>query len=355
MKTYCRGAGITPGTVYGAFLDYSRSGSGKKHAAQLAEASGDAAALANSLAGEISGRSLQFTPIVHRDRPDPLSKKVRHVGEQSPKQQLADYVADAMLGEMFEARYGRYQCASIKGRGQVYAKRAIERWSRERSSKWFVKLDIRRCYESIGHELVMRLLRKYVGSEDVLYLAETLLGTYERGLNIGSFFSMRVANWVLSFAYHEMEDGCVKSRRGRKVRLISHQLWYMDDVLLMGSSKRDLKLAAKHLIRYLADELGLEVKPWKVCKVGAEQIDMCGYVMLPGRTIVRARIFLRASRAFAKLRKAPTLRRARRCASYWGFFKNSDSHGLILRRGLHSDMAICRRLIRKASIERSAA
>lgn len=355
MKTYCRNASIGTGEVYDAFLNYTGSGSGKKHARELADEHGDAAALASDIAREIVGRTLEFSPIVHRNRYDPLSHKMRHVGEQSPKQQLADYVADEMLAPMFEARYGRYQCASIKGRGQVYAKRAIERWCRESASKWFVKLDIRKCYESIDHALVMRLLRKYVGSEDVLYLAERLLETYEHGLNIGSFFSMRVANWVLSFAYHEMEDGCVKKRRGRSVRLIRHQLWYMDDVLLIGSSKKDLKMAVRHLKAYLRDELGLQIKPWKVCKVGAEPIDMCGYVMAPGRTTIRPRIFLRATRAFAKLRKRATVRRARRCASYWGFIVNSDSFKLIRRRRLHSAMSICRNLIRRASIERSTA
>lgn len=57
-----------------------------------------------------------------------------------------------------------------------------------------------------------------------------------------------------------------------------------------------------------------------------EPIDMVGFTFWPDHTGVRAGIFLRARRSFHRYARNPTsLRLAYRCASYYGWLKNSDS------------------------------
>ena len=104
-------------------------------------------------------------------------------------------------------------------------------------------------------------------------------------------------------------------------------LFYMDDILLIGRSKRDLTIAVKRIRAYLQDTLRLEIHPtWNVKHVGVEPIDMVGFTFYPGHTGVRAGIFLRARRSFRRYARNPTsLRLAYRCASYYGWLKNSDS------------------------------
>ena len=61
----------------------------------------------------------------------------------------------------------------------------------------------------------MCILRRYIRNQDVLYVCETLLATYGDGLEIGSYFSLRMAQLVLSFGFHAVE-GMHKTRRGSR-------------------------------------------------------------------------------------------------------------------------------------------
>ena len=161
---------------------------------------------------------------------------------------------------------------------------------------------------------------------------------FKMGLSIGSYLSQYIANYYLSYAYHYASEQLFKMRNTKhngkvRVRLINHVLFYMDDFLLTGSSKKDLRKAMKMLIKYICDFLGLEVKPnWKICKVcDSEPIDMMGFVFRIYKNIIRAKIFIKARRYFLKannlLKKGLPipLRLAHQCVSGFGWFKNTNS------------------------------
>lgn len=123
---------------------------------------------------------------------------------------------------------------------------------------------------------------------------------------------------------------------------MSHQMWHMDDLILLGQDKRNLKAAMRALARYMRDELGLELKPWKVAKTSeAEPLDMGGFVVRERRTTLRPSLFLRARRAFRRFKRHPSIALAHRCCSYWGWLLHSDSDGFIQGNRIH-------RLMRKA-------
>ena len=107
----------------------------------------------------------------------------------------------------------------------------------------------------------------------------------------------------------------------------------MDDFLLTGSSKKDLKKAMKMLIEYINNFLMLEVKhDWKVCKISdTEPIDMMGFVFRKDRTTIRTKIFLKTRRYFLKAKKllkrglSIPLKLAYQCVSGYGWYKNTNS------------------------------
>lgn len=41
-----------------------------------------------------------------------------------------------------------------------------------------------------------------------------------------------------------------KERRGKRMKLVSHTLIYMDDILLTGASRKVLKMAVRSIIRF---------------------------------------------------------------------------------------------------------
>lgn len=330
MKTYCKALDIDESFVRAAYAAWERSEAGHKNRWRVFEEYGTPSALVSEIAREIRDRSVSVKPIRRYRYVEPTNGKTRIIGIESVKQQVIDYVAVKALEPLLDAKAGYYQVSSVKGKGQLFAARTVRRWVQQ--GGYWVHLDIRKCYPSISHDVVMKIICKYVRSDEVRYLCERLLATYDQGgLEIGSYFSLRMAQLVLSFGYHHVESLC-KERRGQRTALVSHQIWYMDDVVLMSPDKRNLKMAARALSRYLRDAMGLDVKSWKVCPVSdGEPIDIAGFVVRKDRTTIRASIFLRARRALRAFSRKRTVSRARRACSYWGWFKHTDSAGFIER------------------------
>lgn len=198
--------------------------------------------LAERIGDEIREGRYRDTRITYFNRIEPISGKHRVIGRESVRHQIYDHVAVMALQPLFDAKVGRWQTASIPNRGTIDARRAIKRWTRERSSKWFVKLDVRKYYPSIDRTTLKAMLTRDVGDPILLRLVFHLIDRYQggNGLNIGSYLSQWLANYYLSHAYHWIESPAMTieriSRRTGEItrrRLITHQLWYMDDLLLL--------------------------------------------------------------------------------------------------------------------------
>ena len=317
----------------------------------------------SEVASSVRGRSVRLDPIEYHERVEPINGKHRIIGRETPMMQLYDYVAVLALAPMLDAKIGHYQTASVPGRGQRLAQRTLKRWVRGDESRYYVKMDVRKCYPSVDRSVLMALLRRDCGSDDALYLVETIASEYPAGLNIGSYLSMYLANYYLSYAYHFATERLRKTRLNRRTgelsdkRLVSHVLFYMDDIALLGRDKRDLKMAARRLARYLREHLHLEVKPWKVCRTDCEPLDMVGYVFRTTSTTVRSGIFLRARRAFRRARRRPRvpLALAYRCVSYYGFLRHSDCVSFRIRERIDATAERCRRVVSSAARARASA
>ena len=323
MKTYCKNLTITAAHVAAAYAQWEKALAGRKNKHRVIEEHGSKEVLIHEIATEIATRTLTLRPIHYYWHHEPSNGKLRRIGVQSVKQQVVDYVVVGALTPLLDAKIGYYQVASMPGKGQKFASKAIRRWSQQ--GGYWVHLDVRACYPSTSHDLVQKIVNRYVRSDDVGYLVAVLLGSYDQGLMIGSYFSLKMAQLVLSFAYHHTE-GLGKVRRGKHKPLVTHTLHYMDDILLMSRNKRDLRTAATSLENFMGEQLGLTLKPWKISRVGdQEPIDMAGYVVRPARTTVRSSIFLKARKSFRAYGQQPTLERAQRACSYWGWIKNADT------------------------------
>jgi len=317
--------------------------SGKKNAFRIEREHGSKENLLSEIVSEIASRTLTFRPIRRGERIEPTNGKVRVIGVESVKQQVCDHIACVALEPLLNAKVGFYQVASVKGKGQSMCRRVLKRWVRD--ARYHVKLDVRKCYQSTSHEVVMRILKKYVKGDDILYLCSALLSTYRQGLEIGSHFSLRIMQLVLSFAYHEVE-GMGKLRRGRWKSLVCHQIWYMDDILLIGTDKRDLRVATRRLEKYMRDELGLTLKPWKIAKTSrTEPFDLGGWVVSVGRCSLRGATFLRAMRALRKFVRASSPKNAKRFMAYWGWIVNGNCERLRIDRGIDKAKAHAVRVI----------
>lgn len=299
----------------------------------------------DSIREEIITWNISFPAIWYRIKVDGSSGKLRRIGIQNIKQQLYDYIAVEAL-EPFWRRFGEYQYASIKGRGTTKGKNVIQQWMRNPNMRYFVKLDVRKCFESIDHDKLMGFLRRHIKNDLLLRLVELLVDSFEQGLSIGSYLSQYLCNAYMSIIYHQIKERMYKVRRGARTNLVRRCLIYMDDILMIGSRKRDLEKAIK-LVTATAKDMGLTIKPnYQIYTVDRYCVDMLGYRVYRTHTEIRKAIFIRARRAYKKFRKNPTAKAARKRISYYGYLKHSNSRRIEKRWKVKSTIKNCKGVIR---------
>lgn len=311
---------------------------------------------------ELLNRKLSFSPIWYNDKRDPSSGKLRHIGIQDVKQQIYDYIAIEGL-KPFLCRIGVHQYASIKGRGQFAGTRKISRWLRNKSLKYFAKLDIRKCYPSIPQDKLMDFLKKHIKNDLLLWLIETLLKTFkEGGLSIGSYLSQFLSNLYLSQLYHSIGHyhKVRKHKNGttENIKLVQHRLFYMDDIFICGTSSKDLHKAVKLLIKD-AKSLGLTIKEnWFVRKMSFNNkyeetnfVDMMGIKIYRTHITIRKHVFKRIRHVYMKIyrlyktHKRIAIEQARRCISYYGLIKNTDSFKIKKKYHVDKVLKLCKGVI----------
>lgn len=297
---------------------------------------------------------------------DGITKKVRAITIATILQQIYDYIAKIGLQELFDAKFTPHQCATIKGRGQVFGKKLNEHWMREQktvrrggkaisskpASTYAVEADARKCYPSMSVGKLKSNLRRDVRNKELLWLAFYLIdkmsreqwnlrgdmlrgkrlrfasgkcirgARVKRGISIGSYLSCNLCNYQMSYAWRHLMQDAVRweMRKGKdgvyrraRVRLVSHCIIYMDNFTIYGSNKRDLAQAERILEEYMRKKLGMRIKGcWLLYRLEYKDkkgnahgspVDGMGYVVFRDHTRMRGKIFLRARRKYVRLRK----------------------------------------------------
>ncbi len=321
----------------------------------------------DGIRGEIINRKLNIIPVWYQEKIDPSSFKIRRIGIQDIKQQIFDYIAVEGL-KPFLCYIGEYQCAAIKGRGQIYGVKTIKRWMRNVNIRYAGKADVKKCYESIKKEKMILFLEKHIKNDLLLWLIKELISTFETGLSIGSYLSQYLCNLYLAQLYHEISENMYRIRKHKngtfsRVNLAKHVIFYMDDILILGTNAKDIHKVMDLIIKY-ANNLGLEIKSkWIVFMTRLSDrkndkgqfIDMMGFRIYRWHTTIRRRVFKRIRRSYVRIwkmikthKKIPLLY-ARRCASYYGFIKNTDSYKILKKYHVNEILKICKKVIRNES------
>lgn len=277
----------------------------------------------------INGKYI-WKPIWYTQRRE--NGKLRRIGIQDIKQQLYDYIAVEGLAEVLRKKIGYYQCAAIPGKGQTMGMRAIRRWLRNKGLRYAWKGDAHHYYENIDTVRLKELLEQYVDNRPLLRLVSALLDSFEKGLSIGSYLSQYLANFYMSFAYHYASENLFKVRKRRdgtadRTRLVKRVLIYMDDILFIGSSLKDLKMAVKRFREWIWECLHINLKEEDdYINLRDGYIDMMGFLISRKKAIVRGRIFRRYRKDIKRFRKTGTItrRQARRMISRDGWLTNAQ-------------------------------
>lgn len=281
-------------------------------------------------------KKLNLPKFDHFTHYDSLSNKERNCVLMQPINQIMEFIALKSLQELFDKKIMPYQMASVRGRGQVKGKEAIEKWiRRDKKSKYYVKLDIVKCFPNLKTDLVMKFLERDIGkNKDLLKFIKELLSYYENGsLEIGTVLSASLCNYVLSYIYRYASN-LTYQRRNKNYKCIRHQLFYMDDLFFIGQNKNKLDLAIKDIQSELDSNYNLSIHDYVIYPT-TKPIDMMGYVISYDCTTIRWKIFKRIKRLIYKSYKCLeentflALHLARKLTCYWGYIMYTNSHKLM--------------------------
>lgn len=188
--------------------------------------------------------------------------------------------------------YDSYACR--RGKGRVAALERAQQFAR--GSTFFLKMDIRKYFDSICHDRLQEKLCRLFKDRDLLKLFERILqsyGTADRGLPIGSLTSQHFANFYLGHL-----DRFVKETLRAKA-----YVRYMDDFVIFDASSRRLKQWQERVARYLHEELDLELKPGAYINRTGHGMDWLGARIYPTHMALNRRSRRRFRRKLSDLER----------------------------------------------------
>ena len=205
-----------------------------------------------------------------------------------------------------------YSC--IKGRGIHAAAYAVKKSLRDvPGTRYCLKLDIRKFYPSVDHDVLKALLRRKIKDQDLLWLLDGIIDSAE-GLPIGNYLSQYFANFYLTYFDHWMKED----------RGVKYYFRYADDLVILSDNKPYLHQLLIEIRAYLQDNLKLTVKHNnQVFPVDQRGIDFVGYVFYHTHILLRKSIKQNFARMLAGNRNDKSI------ASYKGWAHHCNSNHLL--------------------------
>lgn len=205
-----------------------------------------------------------------------------------------------------------YSC--IKKRGIHAAANAVKKSLQDKyRTQYCLKLDIKKFYPNVDHEILKQLLRKKIKDNDLLWLLDGIIDSAD-GLPIGNYLSQYLANFYLTYFDHWIKEE----------KRVKYYFRYADDMVILSDSKTYLHELLSEMRKYLDEKLRLAIKDnYQIFPVNSRGIDFVGYVFFHTHTRLRKTIKKSFARLVAKNKNALGI------ASYRGWAKHCDSKHLL--------------------------
>lgn len=205
-----------------------------------------------------------------------------------------------------------YSC--IKGKGIHSASFAVRKALKNtEETQYCLKLDIRKFYPSVDHDILKMLLRRKFKDNELLWLLDEIIDSAP-GLPIGNYLSQYFANFYLTYFDHWIKE----------FLRVKFYFRYADDIVILHNDKRKLYCILNLIKNYFEQNLKLEVKDnWQIFPVEKRGIDFVGYVHFHTHVLLRKSIKKRFARMLKKNPKRESI------ASYRGWSKHCNSKNLI--------------------------
>lgn len=274
--------------------------------------------------------------------------KPRLISKASVRDRLLHHAIYRILYPAFDKTFvfDSYSCRKNKGTHKAFfrlveiARKVSKNYT---CSCWALKLDIRKFFDSVDHEVLMGLLAERIEDQRLLALLKDIISSFPtrhaefsaaskipkqvrndgggKGMPLGNLTSQLFANVYLDpldkFVKHHLE--------------VKHYLRYADDFVLLSANPDELLGYLIEISRFLKGQLKLNLHPNKIIlRKLSWGIDYVGYNALPHYSLPRRKTVKRILRQIAKWKDAgdeTALTRA--LPSYLGYLSHVKAYRLM--------------------------
>ncbi len=225
--------------------------------------------------------------------------KPRNIHKASVRDRLLHHAIYRVLYPYFDKKFVNDSYSCIIGKGTHKALERFNAFARKVSKNntqtcWVLKCDIRKFFASIDQEILMSVLKKHVQDEEVLWLLERVIESFNSGnagvgLPLGNLTSQLLVN-----VYMNEFDQYMKHVFKEK-----YYIRYADDFVILSADKNHLEEFTVSISDFLNEKLKLILHPKKVfIKTFASGVDFLGWIHFPYRRVIRT---VTKKRMFKKL------------------------------------------------------
>lgn len=214
--------------------------------------------------------------------------KPRNIHKAAVRDRLLHHALYRKLYPFFDRTFihGSYSCRASKGMHKAINRfRALAYKSSLNHTRtvWVLKCDIRKFFASIDHEVLLKIIRRYIPDEDIARLISEIVCSFETspgvGLPLGNLTSQLLVN-----VYMNELDQFVKHKL--KAR---HYIRYADDFVFLSHDRQWLESVLPQVRDFLWDELRLNLHPNKISiRTVASGVDFLGWVHFPDHRVLRS-------------------------------------------------------------------
>ena len=183
------------------------------------------------------------------------------------------WVVDNFLEPAFVPQFIPNTYACLKGRGMhrsaTYVQETMKHCSRIWKEYYILKMDIAKYFENINKNILLEILKRKIKDKDLLWLIKQILFVQkrEKGLEIGNYTSQMFANIYLNEVDQYIKHQLKIKYYGR----------YMDDSVLMVSTKQEATQTLEKIKQFLQEKLKLELNQKTQIFKNKQGVNFCGY------------------------------------------------------------------------------
>lgn len=262
--------------------------------------------------------------------------KSRSISKATVRDRLVHHIVYEVLTELFDNSfiYHSLSCRKNKGIhfGITHLNRMIRKVSNNGSKPCYaLKMDIKRFFDTVDHEILKKLLREKVQDVQVLQIIDTIIDGFSKhpvkkvGIPLGNVTSQLFSNVYL----HKLDHFIKHTLREKSY------LRYCDDFIILSNDRSYLMWLVISIQEFLKSTLRLDLHPNKVfVRKLNHGIDFIGYVLFPRHTLLRSRTKQRMKNRLQKTHEdylegnTEAITADQQLQSYLGILSHADEHTL---------------------------